>query len=181
MRDRFGILRDLGLARPSRIVVAWTLGACTLLSAFQVEAAAFSARALYFDVGTGVSSLAVGDVDGDGRTDYVAPNGTLSYAIAIFWGEGDGTYGSRLNLTTGASPKGMAIADLDGDGRRDIAVANFGSGSVSVFLSTGLRTFGPRQDYPVGTNPASVTAGDINGDGLLDLVTANQNVSGSVS
>src|SRR5262245_433109 len=113
----------------------------------------FSGRSLSFDVGTGVSSLAVAVLDGDARSGHIAPNRSVSFAASIFWGEGDGTYGSKLSLTTAANPKGVAIGDLNADGRRDLVVACSGANAISIFFATGPRAFGPRQDITVGTYP----------------------------
>src|SRR6185436_8138697 len=79
----------------------------------------FSARSMFFDVANGTQRVAVGDVDGDNRPDYVATHGTISFGVTLFWGEGDGSYSSKLTLTAAANPKDVVIADMNGDGRKD--------------------------------------------------------------
>ena len=72
----------------------------------------------------------------------------------------------------------MAVGDFNGDGRPDLAVANFGSGTVSVLMDTtaaGATTlsFAAQQTFAVGAGPISVAVGDFNGDGKPDLAVAN--------
>jgi hypothetical protein len=57
--------------------------------------------------------------------------------VSVFLGNGNGTFGSPTNLTTGTNANSVAIGDLNGDGKLDLAVANAGSNTVSVFLGNG--------------------------------------------
>src|SRR5262245_66591419 len=107
-------------ARP-RILLLALLASLVATTAELHAAPVFTAKAMSFDVGTGVSGLAVADFDGDSHPDYIVPNGTLSYGVSIFWGLGNGLYGTKLTLAAAANPKGVAIADLNGDGRPDLA------------------------------------------------------------
>ena len=67
----------------------------------------------------------------------------------------------------------MAIGDLNGDGKPDLAVANYGSNTVSVLLGNGDGGFGAKTDFATGSDPYSVAIGDLNGDGKPDLAVAN--------
>ncbi len=57
-------------------------------------------------------------------------------SIAVFLGHGDGTFGSTMSYSTrpGSSPYMVAVGDVNNDRRTDIAVANFGTNSISIFL-----------------------------------------------
>src|SRR5262245_13063457 len=142
-------------------VATVTLSSLGAMAGTSGAAPIFSARSLYFDVANGTQRVAVGDVDGDARPDYVATHGTISFGVTIFWGEGDGGYGSKLTLTAGSFPKDVVIADMNGDGRKDLVVANSGAATVSIFPATGPRTFGARVDYPAGNQPASLALADL--------------------
>lgn len=50
-------------------------------------------------------------------------------------GKGDGTFGGRQDVAVGSQPQRVAGGDFNGDGKLDLAVANFGSGSVTVLLN----------------------------------------------
>src|SRR5215831_7355392 len=145
-----------------------------------------------YPTGINPSSVAIGDLNGDGRLDLVTANiggdplGTPTPAgtVSVLLGNGGGTFSAATPYPTGSVlPSSVAIGDLNGDGRLDLAVANYGSpsssvpaGTVSVFLGTSNGTFSAATQYPTGTGlpgAQSVAIGDLNGDGRLDLVVAD--------
>jgi hypothetical protein len=75
----------------------------------------------------------------------------------------------------------VAVGDFNGDGLLDLAVADYGSNSVSVLLGNGDGSFQVPLNFAAGSKPASVAVGDFNGDGQLDLAVANYVFGGSVS
>jgi FG-GAP-like repeat/FG-GAP repeat/PQQ-like domain len=134
-----------------------------------------------FAVGTRPASIAIADLNSDGKPDLAVANADDN-AVAILMGQGDGTFIPNTNspVEVGARPASVALADLDGDGKLDLAAADLTDGKVSVSLGDGTGTFPTVQDYPVGRNPISVAVADFNSDGKLDIVAAN-NVSHMVS
>jgi len=130
-------------------------------------------------------SLAIGDVNGDGRPDVVASGagsngGGLSRGIArVLLGSGDGTFEvSPTIYDSGVSPGGwansVALGDLNGDGVLDLALANYPDSAVGVLLGNGDGTFGPTVLFDSGSRLAWVnTIVDVNGDSKRDLVVAN--------
>ncbi len=84
------------------------------------------------------------------------------------------TFGSKVDYTTGTNPYSISQGDFNNDGKTDLAVANWGSNSVSIFLRNSANTdFEAKTDYSVGSNPHAVTTGDFNNDGKVDLAVAN--------
>jgi ELWxxDGT repeat protein len=141
----------------------------------------FAAR---IDFGTGYSpqSVAIGDLNGDGRTDLVTANSQANSISVLLnqtvTGSFTPSFSSPHDFDTGLDPRFVAVGDLNGDGKLDVAVASINSDAVSVFLNTtaagtAAPSFAARKDFTTGTNPASVTMHDLNGDGRLDLVVAN--------
>ncbi len=164
-----------------------------------------SANKLYLNLGGGVlqteadnpwsagdvnntTSLAWGDVDGDGDLDlavgnqprfdngqfvegdvkvYLNQNGVLQTLADNPWSSGDNDYTNAV-----------AWGDVDGDGDLDLAVGNYSGSSNKVYLNQGgilqtssPLTFGPNDDT------YSVAWGDVDGDGDLDIAVGNGNPS----
>src|SRR5207247_143990 len=134
--------------------------------------------ALSFAAGSNAVSVAVGDVNGDGRPDLVVADLGLNTGystVLVLLGNGDGTFQPARDFDVGTHPISVAVGDVNGDGRPDLAVANAGSNNVSVLLGYGDGTFQPALSFAAGTYPVSVAVGDVNGDGRPDLATANYN------
>ncbi|MDB5271012.1 MAG: hypothetical protein JWP58_4052 [Hymenobacter sp.] len=126
-----------------------------------------------------VSSLVLGDLDGDGDLDFAAANretGTISVRL----NDGTGTFsapGTGPEVAVGLEPASLALGDVDRDGDLDLLCANAGSNSVSIRLNNGTAAFAAATapDIAVGNGPYGLTVGDIDGDGDLDVLTANRN------
>lgn len=124
---------------------------------------------------SGLSGIAVGDFNGDGKKDVAVTWTDIGTAghIQILLGNGDGTFTLKTggNSSGGAWAGFLAVADFNGDGKADIVVVN--QNNVAILLGTGSGSFGTPTGYAVGTNPLSAVIGDFNGDGKLDLAVSN--------
>ena len=127
-------------------------------------------------VGSNPYSVAVADVNGDGKLDLLSANNGNN-TVSVRLGNGDGTFSGTQEVPVGSNPSSVAVGDVNGDGKLDLLSANGGSDTVSVRLGNGDGTFSGTQEVPVGSIPYSVAVGDVNGDGRLDLLTANSNSS----
>jgi hypothetical protein len=134
--------------------------------------------AVNFAAGSYPVSVAVADVNGDGRPDLVVANETTT--VSVLLGNGNGTFQSPVSYTVGLSPTSVAVADVNGDGHPDLVTANSGSSysprvgkTVSVLLGNGNGTFQAAQNFTTDSRPSSVVVADVNGDGRPDLVTTN--------
>ena len=122
--------------------------------------------------GSNPGSVAVADLNGDGKQDLVTPNGGDS-TFSVLFGNGDGTFQPQQVIASGAAPSYVAAADVNGDGKPDLIVANRGSNNVGVLLGNGDGTFQAQQTFPTDTWPVDVVVADVNGDGKSDLEVCN--------
>jgi hypothetical protein len=167
-----------------------TIGSCGSGSAGAVSVflgngdGTFQSPVIYNSGGVWASSVAVGDVNGDGAPDLVVTN-AYSGSVGVLLGNGNGTFQDAVSYPSGGinpRPNFVTIADVNGDGNLDLEVANSCQGlhhcgrpgPVSVLLGNGNGTFQSPVDYkPAGAGPNSVAVGDLNGDGRPDMVAAN--------
>jgi hypothetical protein len=150
----------------------------------------FQSPVSYGSGGYTAGSVAIADVNGDGKLDLVVSNYCQSYCsggsgmggVSVLLGNGDGTFQPAVSYSSGgADATSVAIADLNGDGKPDIVVANkcqtpttCNNGVVGVLLGNGDGTFQSPVSYSSGSPAAlSVAIGDVNGDGFPDIVVAN--------
>jgi hypothetical protein len=126
-----------------------------------------------FATGNGSDSIAVVDLNGDGKQDLAVAN--TDNSVSVLLGNGDGTFQIHVDYPTAASPFSVAMGDFNGDAKQDLAVANSGDNSVSILLGNGDGTLqDPRPYFATGTNPQSLAVADFNGDGKPDLAVANE-------
>src|SRR5207245_1967589 len=125
-------------------------------------------------VGPDPESIAVRDLNGDGKLDLavVASGGSIS----VLLGKGDGTFQPPVNYNANASSESLAVVDLNGDGKLDLVLPNNTRASVSVLLGNGDGTFGAATNFGAGLHPYSVAVGDFDGDGKPDLAVTSATI-----
>jgi hypothetical protein len=123
----------------------------------------------------GVATLAVGDLNGDGKPDVAIddPSG-----VELLFGQGDGTFSAPVALPIPAQLQAtyelgaIAISDLNGDGDNDIVLST--ENGVAVFDGHGDGTFSLADQTSVlattdfGTS--ELVLADVNGDGTPDVI-----------
>jgi hypothetical protein len=169
------------------LVVATTMAVSVLLGTgdgtFAAEAS-YPTGGIFDDLHTlgFPESIALGDLNGDGRLDIVAGNSSTS-TVSVLLGAGDGNLAPRVDYPTGFTPVAIALGDLNGDHELDVVTLN-AAGTVSLLLGKGDGAFATKVEYAaaVGTPPpgngtgpslGSLVLGDLNGDGRPDIVVTS--------
>lgn len=126
------------------------------------------------NVGTDLSGITAGDIDGDTFLDVAVTNRDTNQVFVLL-GDGSGAFPTQSSFGAGAQPEAVAAVDAEEDasGDLDLIVANFGDNNLSILDNDGLAGFASFATVLVGTGPLSVDPSDVDNDKDVEIVAGN--------
>jgi FG-GAP-like repeat/PASTA domain/FG-GAP repeat len=133
------------------------------------------AAAKDYAIGNAPCSMAIGELNGDGKPDVVAGNCDAT-KVSVLLNQRNGAFEARRDYAAEHRPNRVEIADLSGDGKNDLLTANNLDRTISVLLNQGAGALGPPVTYALRLGRPrdsllDVLIADLNGDDKPDLVT----------
>lgn len=127
-------------------------------------------------VGANPRDVVSADFDGDGHLDAAVGYAGSGDKVAIFPGNGDGTFGAPIEFAAGGDVWGVELIDFDKDGLIDIVATSRNANAVILLRNTstpGNLSFQQQANLPVGNDPLNIAVADFNGDGWPDMAVSN--------
>lgn len=136
-----------------------------------------------FSTGSKPQSVAIVDMNGDGKPDIVVANHAQFGTISILrnqtaQGANSASFAAAQALSVAANPVSVKGADINGDGVPDLVFVSYTGYAVSALRNTtapgaSTFTFATEQTFQVGQAPQLISVADIDGDARPDVIATN--------
>jgi hypothetical protein len=128
-------------------------------------------RPVEYRVGSGPTSIATADVNGDGNPDLIVAN-MNSKNISTLLGNGDGSFEEQIPSFSAPDPYVLATGEFTGDAFPDLAIIHSASMLLTIMKGNGDGHFNEIQRVNLEKTPTSVLVSDFDGDGKDDIAVS---------
>lgn len=132
------------------------------------QTTAFGSENIITQTASGVTSIAIGDFNGDDQTDIIA---ALPGEVRYYKNDGN-SFSAEASFTAN-NPMHVIAADIDNDGDSDLLWADTGSNSIILAMNDGGNFYQLTALTTSTPGVADLHAADINGDGHTDIIAAS--------
>jgi hypothetical protein len=153
------------------------------VSVFLANSDATLQKPVQYPIGINPTSIAIADINGDGKLDIVVGNdGNPKISqfgdVGILLGNGNGTFRKAIHVNVGSIfPSRIVVADFNSDGKPDIAlISKIGGPTLRIFIGNGDGTFRTGATYSIASGFVSFLVADFNQDGKPDLAILNEEI-----
>jgi len=151
----------------------------TFTSNYVIDESTF-ANKVDFAAGLNPYSVAISDLDVDGKVDLAASDasGAAVSVLKNLCSPKVISFDSRADFISSSNPRGFAIGDIDGDGKQDLVAID--NSKISIYKNTTSSAsiaFATRVDFDfwvLGVSLAHVVIADLDKDGKPDLAVTDQ-------
>ena len=128
----------------------------------------------------GLTSLAVGDIDGDGLRDVIA-TGWSSDVLVFFKGDAETHFKPPALMPLAGGPFTVQLADFNHDRHLDVAITLMASNEIAIWQGDGTGSFTEVERFSSrGRLPHKLVVADINQDGQPDLVVSHRHTDDTI-
>lgn len=140
----------------------------------------FGSRVVIGEGGWTSDHIVILDVDNNGFDDIIlnsrASDGTNNHSLDYFPNNGDGTFGTKINITNDGELRGLASGFFNNDSFEDLVYNISFDSEVKILINNGDGTFtGPTVINNTLTSANYLSVGKINNDSFDDVLVSEFN------
>jgi hypothetical protein len=123
-----------------------------------------------YPVSFGAQHVKVVDMNNDQKTDLIVMSNAMETGFAIYYGNGDETFGLPRSYQKELNFVNFDVADLNNDSYMDMVQSSYWFNGFKTFFGDPNQQFSVNESYGMGGHATGVTIFDIDNDGFQDVL-----------